>query len=396
MGASSSQSEGWRIVQFGDVVRQVKKKVDPVAAGIERYVGGEHMDTDDLRIRRWGNVGDGYLGPAFNTAFVPGQVLYGSRRTYLRKVAVADFEGVCANTTFVLEPSSSDLRREFLPYVMTTEQFHEHSIKQSKGSVNPYINYKDLTWYQFALPPTEEQQRIVEAMATLDEAISAHFEACRAVSRVALSLRSAIAHAGQLHALGELAVRPGGIQIGPFGSQLHAEEYTAGGVPVVMPSDLRNGSLDPSQVRRVSETTAVRLALHRLRENDILLPRRGELNKRAFVGPSQVGWLCGTGTVRVRLQDPSQVELVVEMLSEANSVRWLSENAVGTTMPNLNADIVSRIPLVLPALPSRDAWMTQLSSCRELAEVLKVGVTTQKDLRRALLHRLLKGGSYVQ
>ena len=54
---------GWTRVAFGDVVRQVKDRVDPEESGLERYVAGEHMDTDDLRIRRWGTIGDGYLGP---------------------------------------------------------------------------------------------------------------------------------------------------------------------------------------------------------------------------------------------------------------------------------------------------------------------------------------------
>lgn len=157
-------SARWKRVKFGDVVRQVKSKVDPDTAGVERYVAGEHMDTDDLRIRRWGEVGDGYLGPAFHMRFKPGQVLYGSRRTYLRKVAVADFEGICANTTFVLESADpSRLLPEFLPVVMQTEEFHEHSKRESKGSVNPYVNYSDLAWYEFALPPLEEQRRIAEA-----------------------------------------------------------------------------------------------------------------------------------------------------------------------------------------------------------------------------------------
>ncbi len=103
------------------------------------------MDTDDLRIRRWGDIGGDYLGPAFHMRFKPGQVLYGSRRTYLRKVAVADFEGICANTTFVFESKDPTvLLPELLPFIMQTEAFHDHSIKQSKGSVNPYVNFSDL------------------------------------------------------------------------------------------------------------------------------------------------------------------------------------------------------------------------------------------------------------
>jgi len=172
----STSKNRWTHVAFGEVVRQVRDRVDPKDTDLERYVAGEHMDTDDLRIRKWGMIGDGYLGPAFHMRFKPGQVLYGSRRTYLRKVAVADFEGITANTTFVVETRNPKvLLPELLPFVMQTESFHQHSIKQSKGSVNPYVNFSDLTWYEFALPPLEEQRRIAEVLSaseSLKEALS--------------------------------------------------------------------------------------------------------------------------------------------------------------------------------------------------------------------------------
>lgn len=136
MSSFDRDKKHWRTVRFGDVVRNVKVDADPATSGLERYVAGEHMDTDDLHIRRWGTVGDGYLGPAFHRKFVQGQVLYGSRRTYLRKVAVAEFDGICANTTFVLEPSNDELIPELLPFIMQTESFNAHSIQQSRGSVN--------------------------------------------------------------------------------------------------------------------------------------------------------------------------------------------------------------------------------------------------------------------
>src|SRR5436309_3100646 len=138
--AKMELKRGWRIVRFGDVVRNVQVNVNPEESGLERYVAGEHMETDNLHIKRWGTIGDGYLGPAFHQKFVKGQVLYGSRRTYLRKVAVAEFDGICANTTFVLESNEDELLQDLLPFIMQTEAFTQHSIDQSKGSVNPYIN----------------------------------------------------------------------------------------------------------------------------------------------------------------------------------------------------------------------------------------------------------------
>jgi len=162
-------TNGWRRVKFGDVVRFVKENADPESGEFERYVAGEHIETDNLHIRKWGTVGDGYLGPAFHRRFKKGQVLYGSRRTYLRKIAVAEFDGITANTTFVLEPSGEELIPELLPFIMQTEAFTQHSVKQSKGSVNPYINFKDITWFEFALPPKEEQRRIAEFLWAADD-----------------------------------------------------------------------------------------------------------------------------------------------------------------------------------------------------------------------------------
>ncbi len=174
MTSTTAMKKGWTRVAFGDVVRQVKDSIDIEKSGLDRYVAGEHMDSDDLRIRRWGIVSNDYLGPAFHIRFRPGQVLYGSRRTYLRKVAVADFEGICANTTFVLETRDPEvLLSELLPYIMQTESFHEHSIEQSKGSVNPYVNFSDLLWYDFALPPLEEQRRILDALQAAETNVNA-------------------------------------------------------------------------------------------------------------------------------------------------------------------------------------------------------------------------------
>ena len=163
---------GWTAVAFGDVVRQVKDKVDPEESGLERYIAGEHMDTDDLRIRRWGAIGVDYLGPAFHMRFKPRHVLYGSRRTYLRKVALADFEGITANTTYVLESRDPDvLLPELLPFIMQTEPFHAHSKRESKGSVNPYVNFSDLASYEFLLPPLDEQRRIAEVLSAAESVV---------------------------------------------------------------------------------------------------------------------------------------------------------------------------------------------------------------------------------
>ncbi len=138
---------------------------------LTRYVAGEHMDSEDIHIRRWGTVGDGYLGPAFIRRFHKGDILYGSRRTYLKKVAIADFDGITANTTFVIKAKEELIEPVLLVHLMLSKSFTEYSVTNSRGSVNPYINWKDIADYEFLLPPKPEQKRIAALLWSADEMI---------------------------------------------------------------------------------------------------------------------------------------------------------------------------------------------------------------------------------
>lgn len=174
MSASATEKERWPVVAFGDVVRNVKVNVDREEHAFERFIAGGHMQTEDLHIREWGEFGNDYVGPAFHRQFLEGQVLYGSRRTYLKKVAVAPFDGITANTTFVLETrDEAVLLQELLPFLMHTDAFTEHAVRESKGSTNPYVNWPDIAKFRFPLPPPDEQRRIARLLWAADEAMEA-------------------------------------------------------------------------------------------------------------------------------------------------------------------------------------------------------------------------------
>jgi type I restriction enzyme S subunit len=158
----------WQLVRFGDVAIQQKKTLDREITELTRYVKGEHMYSEDLHLREWGELKDEYLGPAFIRKFEQGDILYGSRRTYLRKVVIAPFEGITSNTTFVIKANEKLMDKRLLPFLMLSEGFAQHSIRNSKGSVNPYINWKDLTEYEFLLPPKCKQEEISSLLCTLD------------------------------------------------------------------------------------------------------------------------------------------------------------------------------------------------------------------------------------
>jgi len=159
------------MVRFGDVVRNVDiNERDPLANGLERYIGLEHIDPESLHIERWGLIEE---GTSFTRKFVAGQVLFGKRRAYQRKVVVADFDGICSGDILVFE-AKDDLLPELLPFIVQSGPFYEHALNTSAGSLSPRTKWKDLAAYEFALPPKDEQRRIADILWAVDES-SDHF-----------------------------------------------------------------------------------------------------------------------------------------------------------------------------------------------------------------------------
>lgn len=162
-------------VRFGDVIKEVKISVDRRTDDHEFFIAGEHMESENIHITKRGEFRGSDVGPAFIRLFKPGQILYGSRRTYLKKVAIADFEGITSNTTFVLETKDSNkLLQGLIPFYMLTDSFTNYSIKKSKGSTNPYILFSDLAEYELTLPEIEEQKVLLDRLMACDRAKEAY------------------------------------------------------------------------------------------------------------------------------------------------------------------------------------------------------------------------------
>ncbi|MEF3047162.1 restriction endonuclease subunit S [Pseudotabrizicola sp. L79] len=194
-----SSKAGWTRVRFDQIATQINDRVDnPAEAGVERYVGLEHLDPDSLRIRRWGEPTD---VESTKLRFQPGDIIFGKRRVYQRKVAVADFEGICSAHAMVLRAKPGEVLPDFLPFFMQSDLFMERALSISVGSLSPTINWKALAAEEFLLPPIQEQARLVELLTGLDLCRS-NYAACidaihtmkRAAVRDEFALRKAHAH----------------------------------------------------------------------------------------------------------------------------------------------------------------------------------------------------------
>ena len=160
---------GWKVAKFGDVVRQVKDRVIPQESSLKYYLGGEHFNKAAIHVNGRGVILDSSIGPAFHMRFKPGQVLLVSRNPHLRKASIAEFEGICSNTTYVCETDGKNILPELLPFLMQTDSFWMHAERNKRGSTNPYLNWGDFARFEFLLPPVSEQKRIANILWAVDE-----------------------------------------------------------------------------------------------------------------------------------------------------------------------------------------------------------------------------------
>lgn len=166
--------------------------------------------------------------------------------------------------------------------------------------------------------------------------------------------------------LGEVSTN---IQTGPFGSQLHQSDYSDGGVPVVMPKDLVDGHISEDSIARASMSHVDRLSRHKIEVGDILYSRRGDVGRCAFATEVEQGWLCGTGCLRVTIDQSKAIpKFIFYQLQKAETIGWVEKHAVGSTMLNLNTSILGSVPIELPSMAEQQMIVHVLSAYDDLIE----------------------------
>ena len=236
--------EGWTRVRFGDVVTNVndqpKRASLPLAT---RYVAGEHVDENRLRIDRWGTLGDELVPPTFRRRFGPSDVLFHSRN--LKKIAVPDFGGITGEKLFVLRSISPHLLQDFLPYVLLSPAFTTYAESSWSGSVNKFLNWTPLAKYEFDLPPVEEQRSVLVLLNHCADLESELDRLAKSAADLRDSLRSTIAGSTKgRRKLNELA------SFVTSGSRGWSQYYADDGHVFLRIANLNGPTLAPSTAQR--------------------------------------------------------------------------------------------------------------------------------------------------
>lgn len=161
-------SDNYKSVSFGELAQNLSKRVEPAQTDLKVYVGLEHLDPDNLRIERQG-VPDDVKG--VKLLIWKGDIIFGKRRAYQRKVAVSHFDGICSAHSMVLRAKEKAVNKEFLPYFMQSDVFMNRAIQISEGSLSPTIKWKVLEKQDFSIPKIEFQEKLTDLFKQFDKLI---------------------------------------------------------------------------------------------------------------------------------------------------------------------------------------------------------------------------------
>ena len=273
------------------------------------------------------------------------------------------------NQACCVMPPSKILQNKYLFYWLFATR--QEIINLSSGGGQPNVNQEKIASLKVSAPAYDLQEKIANFLdhetAKIDTLIAKQQELIKLLKE---KRQAVISHAvtkglnpnapmrdsgvewlGEVPAhwvVAQLKFNTPEMQTGPFGSQLHAEDYVEDGIPLINPAHMIDGKIVPDSRVTVDLKTWERLNRHQLNIGEIIFARRGDLGRCAIVTEEQKGWLCGTGSLKAKLNRRLVPEYSYLLITSNGVIAELSLESKGSTMENLNTETLGRVRLPVP------------------------------------------------
>ena len=274
---------------------------------------------------------------------------------------------------------------EFLYQLLRSVQYRTYIVTCSHGANVKHLQSEGFFDFKVPLPPLEVQHQIVAEIEGYQKIIAG---ARQVLDNYQPHI--AIDPAWPMMTLGDACKA---ILTGPFGTALHESDYVSEGIPVINPKNIVDGVIVKAGAKAVSEATRDRLHEFTVRENDIVIGRRGEMGRCAIVTSEMNGWLCGTGCFVIRLNEECETRFAHLQISSPAVKAHLEAQAVGVTMMNLNQGILSSIQFPLPDLPTQRAIVAEIEAEQALVASNRELIRRMETKVKAAIDRVWGAGA---
>jgi type I restriction enzyme, S subunit len=393
---------GWKHVKFGDIVENVSVRVNPADAKTDVYVGFEHLDPETLHLRRWGHPSD-VTGQKL--AFKKGDVIFGRRRAYQRKLAVAEFDGICSAHALVVRAKPKMILPEFLPFFLQSDMFMERAIEISVGSLSPTINWKTLRVQGFPLPPLEEQKRIAEIFWAADEAYSQQNKSLGNLMSAKLTLMNRLTTKGVREAkthhtrIGRIADNWDVMTIEDITSLcqygLSIPLHESGQYPILRMMNFDDGRIIANELKYVDLNDSV-FSTFKLQKGDILFNRTNSADLVGKVGIFELegNFVFASYLVRLRANERKVLPdyLNFYLNSELGQRRLLAYATPGVSQTNISAGNLKKVLVPIPPLEEQQGIVSRLKKVESIKALFRQHIQNSKTFLSALINNLIVRG----
>lgn len=370
---------GWKIWRFDQIATNVNVRIDnPSESGMAYYVGLEHLDAGSLKIRRWGSPHD---VEATKLCFKMGDIIFGKRRAYQRKLGVAEFEGICSAHAMVLRAKPDVILPELLPFFMQSDLFMNRAVEISVGSLSPTINWKTLAVQQFALPPKEEQARLVELLLALDLVCVSHEEVERRADQLSRALLSEVLNCEWPNVdLGSV------VQGTQYGLSINAG--SDGKYPMLRMMNIEDGLCVENDIK-YADLSEKDFQSYRLVNGDVLFNRTNsyELVGRTGVYELEGDHVFASYLVRIKTL-PEKIEpkfLTLYLNSDFGRRQVLAYATKAVSQANVNASNLLRVRLPLPPLVEQQRLLGEIGKAQSAEKAAFARRAAAEDMKKLLL-----------
>lgn len=258
--------------RFDQIAINSTEKKKPVEEDRFTYLGLEHLDSGTLKVTRFGSE----VAPIGEKLVMhKGDVLFGKRRAYQKKVAIAPFDGIFSAHGMVLRPKENVIDKDFFPLFISSDYFLDAAIKISVGSLSPTINWRDLKELEFELPDMDTQRKLAEVLWSINDTIEAYKRLISATDELVKSQFMEQFSMSQAESNGWSIVPVSSVVIKPLSGEWGQEDTDGTGVKVLRTTNFTDsGFIDYTEVvRRSIELKKVEAKA--LRDGDILIEKSG-------------------------------------------------------------------------------------------------------------------------
>ena len=333
------------------------EKKKPVEEDRFTYLGLEHLDSGSLKVTRFGSE----VAPIGEKLVMhKGDVLFGKRRAYQKKVAIAPFDGIFSAHGMVLRPREDVIDKSFFPLFISSDYFLDAAIKISVGSLSPTINWRDLKTLEFELPDLATQRKLAETLWSINDTMETYKKLIAATDELVKSQF--------MELFGDPVTNTQGREVRPFKDFMLDIRYGTSQPPTfnelgefkfIRATNIKAGRITENGMLRISADEAAKIEKCRLNGNEIIIVRSGaNTGDTCVVTDEYRDQYAGYDIIVTLNLEIANPVFFNELMNTHYMQAIIKPLTVRAAQPHINSEQVQNLPMLVVPLQEQEQFAT--------------------------------------